>query len=218
MADFTLNCAKRESVGKNKVNKLRTEKIIPGIVYSKGDEPIPVQVEERDLAKVYREAGTSNIVFLMIDGERYQVLFKDVQKHPFKNQFVHVDFLHLKKGQKLRVNVPIVLEGRDEIRVQPSVLMQTLNEIEVECTPANIPNEAVVSVEEMQIGDNIFVSDLDIFNDENIEILTPAEELIAALSEPREEVIEETDEEVAADAADVPTVDETKETDEEDAE
>lgn len=215
MADFTLDCAKRESVGKNKVDKLRAEKIIPGVLYTRGEESITVQMEERQLAKVYREAGTSNIVDVIIEGEKYPALFKEVQKHPFKNQFIHVDLLGIRMDEKLRLFVPVVLEGRDDIRVQPSVLMQMLTEVEVECLPANIPNEAVVNVEDMQIGDNIYVKDLNIFADENIDVLTSEDELVASLSEPREEVVADEEEEASVGAADVPTVEETEESEEE---
>lgn len=218
MAEFTLNCAKRESVGKNKVNRLRAEKLIPAVVYTRGEESINIQIEESELLKVYRQAGTSNIVDLMIDGEKHAAIFKEVQKHPFKNQFIHADLQGVRADEKLRINIPIILDGRDEIRVQPSVLMQMLNEIEIESLPANIPNEIVIDVRDMQIGDNILVQDLDIYNSEDLDVLTNGEDLVASLSEPREEVIEDLeDEEISAD---VPTVDETEaeETEESDEE
>ena len=106
--------------------------------------------------------------------------------------------------------IPVVLEGRDEIRVQPSVLMQLLDEIEIECLPKNLPNEAVVSVIDMQIGDTFEVKDLDVFKNADIKVLAEETEAVCSLSEPKEEVIEDDNAEVSAD---VPTVGETEEED-----
>ena len=213
MTDFRINAQVRMGTGKNKVDKLRAEKKVPGVIYQKGEENINLVFEEQDLEKLYLSAGTSNLVTLEIEGKERKALIKDVQKHPFKNQYVHVDFVGVDMNTKMRVVVPVVCEGRDNIHEQPSVLMQLLNEIEVECLPADIPSDAIVNVENMKIGDTLTVADLDIYGDDKIELFEEADEPVAILSEPREEVIEEEEEEV--DAADVPTVDETEEKEEE---
>lgn len=216
MTDFNINAQVRMGTGKNKVDKLRVEKKVPGVIYQRGEENINLVVEERDLEKLYLRAGTSNLVTLNIEGKERKALIKDVQKHPFKNQYVHVDFVGVDMNVKMRVVVPVVCEGRDNIHEQPSVLMQLLNEIEVECLPSDIPSEAIVKVEDMKIGDTLTVADLDIYGNDKIELFEDADEPVASLSEPREEVIEEDVEEV--DAADVPTVDETEEEEAEDEE
>lgn len=213
MIDFKIDAQIRKGTGKNKVDKLRVEKKVPGVIYQRGEENINLELLEQDLDKLYLEAGTSNLITLNIDGDSRKALIKDVQKHPFKNQYIHVDFVGVDMSEKMRVVIPIVLEGRDEIKVQPSVLMQILNEIEVECLPADLPSEAVVEVQDMEIGDTVTVEDLDIFKDEKVEIFMDPEETVATLTEPREEEIEEEVEEV--DAADVPTVEETEQEEEE---
>lgn len=207
MTEIRLDLKKREEIGKNKVDKLRESLLIPGVIYSRGEDSIHVSGSEKDLLKVYSEAGTSNIVKVNIDGEEKNVLFKAFQRHPFKNHLLHFDMMILNMKEKIKVQIPVVLEGRDEIKVQPSVLMQLLNEIEVECLPGNLPSEAKVNVTEMQIGDTITVKDLDIFSDSTVEILIDSEEPVAILQEPKEEVVEETETE---ESAEVPTVDETK--------
>ncbi|WP_300408982.1 50S ribosomal protein L25 [Lagierella sp.] len=213
MTDFKIDAQIRKGTGKNKVDKLRVEKKVPGVIYQRGEENINLELLEQDLDKLYLEAGTSNLITLNIDGDSRKALIKDVQKHPFKNQYIHVDFVGVDMSEKMRVVIPIVLEGRDEIKVQPSVLMQILNEIEVECLPADLPSEAVVEVQDMEIGDTVTVEDLDVFKDEKVEIFMDPEETVATLTEPREEEIEEEVEEV--DAADVPTVEETEQEEEE---
>lgn len=209
MANLKLNVSKRDGLGKNKVNKLREEKLVPGVIYSRGLDTVAIEVVEKELEKIYLEAGTNNIIDLMLDGEKKPALIKEIQRHPFKNQYLHVDFHGVRMDEVIRVMVPIVIENREKISAQPSVLMQLLTEVEVECLPGDIPGEIVLNVENMEIGDNIFVEDLEVFKDEKINVLSEADELICNLTEPKEEVIEEDAPEV--DAAEVPTVEETEE-------
>ena len=218
MADLVLKANNREATGKNKVNKLRHEELIPGVIYAKGEENLNVQFTSRDFDKVLRQAGTSTIITLDVDGDNKDVLIKDYQTHPYKNQYLHVDFQGINQNETIRVSVPVVLLGRDDINIEGSVLVQNMDTIDVECLPKYIPQTAEVDITEMQIGDNKTVEDLDIFKDENITILAEADEVICSLQEVTEEVIPEDEEATEADAADVPTVDESEEAEEADEE
>ena len=210
MTNYKLDMQKRDKVGSNAVRKLRVKELIPGVIHGKDFEPINVTVDEKELRKVHLMAGTSSLIDVKVDGEEHTVIIKDVQKHPFKNHYVHVDFKEIKMGEVANFTIPVVLEGRDEIRLQPSVLMQLLDEVEIECLPKNLPNEAAVSVIDMQYGDTFEVKDLDVFKNPDIKVLNDETEAVCSLSEPKEEVIEEDVEEVSAD---VPTVSETEEED-----
>lgn len=210
MADIVLVSEKREAVGKNKVNKLRQQAIVPGVVYGKDKENINVQFTSRDFEKVLSQAGTSTIIDLDINGEKIPVLIKDYQMHPFKSQFFHVDFQAINAKEAIRVTVPVYLNGRDNIRVEPSVLVQNIDTVEVECLPMYIPQYAELEVTEMQIGDAFTVANLDIAKNENINILLEADEVVCSLQEPQEEVVADENAESGS-AADVPTVGETEE-------
>lgn len=216
MANIVLQADKREATGKNSVKKIRNNELIPGVIYAKNQENVNVQFTARDFEKVLRQAGTSTIISLDINGEAQEVLIKDFQNHPYKNQFLHVDFQAIDQNETIRVTVPVVLVNRDDMVAVEGVLVQNLDDVEVECLPKYIPQTADIDVKEMQIGDNKTIADLDIFANENITILGDEDEVVCSLQEVSEEVIENEEAEVA-DAADVPTVDETEE-DEEDAE
>ena len=216
MAKIVLQAEKREATGKNQVKKLRNKELIPGVIYAKNQENVNVQFTARDFEKVLRQAGTSTIISLDIDGEGKEVLIKDFDSHPYKNQFLHVDFQAIDQNETIRVTVPVVLLNRDDMEVVEGVLVQNLDDVEVECLPKYIPQTADVDVKEMQIGDNKTIADLDIFSNENITILAEEDDVVCSLQEVSEEEIIDEDAE-AADAADVPTVDETEE-DEEEAE
>ncbi|MDU2109184.1 MAG: 50S ribosomal protein L25 [Peptoniphilus rhinitidis] len=203
---------KRDSKGKNKVDKLRANGEIPGVLYSKGEDAKLLSGLEKDLLKAFSEEGYSNIFEIEVDGETISVLFKEVQMHHIKNSMVHFDLYEVDMNSELTVEVPVILEGRDDIRVQPSSLIQVLNEVEVTCLPKYLPSEAVVNVIDMQIGDVVTVADLDIYGNENIKIDLTSEETVATLVEPTEEKEpEETGEEASAE---VPTVSESEEKEE----
>lgn len=215
MADIKLKANLREGIGSNKSRQLRGEKQIPAVVYGKEKENLIVSVFETALDKAYLEAGTSTIIDLEIDGITQPVLIREVQKHPYKNQYTHVDFLMVDMSETLKVTVQVVLDNRDEIRLQPSVLSQHVDEVEIECLPVDLPQTANYDVQDMQYGDQVLVRDLDIFSNDKITFLTDADELVATLDEPKEESEEDLELDETAEAQDVPTVDETESEEEE---
>ncbi|MDD7363606.1 MAG: 50S ribosomal protein L25 [Firmicutes bacterium] len=215
MKTIHLNLEKRDQVGTSSAKKTRAQGYVPGVYYAKEDEPVAVYAKANELQKVVDEAGTSALVDVELDGKKAKILFKEIQEHPFKNQLLHFDAYGVNLNEKIKLSIPVILEGREDIRVEPSVLLQLLEEVEVECLPTNLPSDAIVNVADMQIGDTLTVADLDVSSIDGIEVLTDAEESVASLQEPREEEIEDDAEE--ADAADVPTVDET-DSDEDEAE
>lgn len=216
MAKIVLQAEKREATGKNQVKKLRNKELVPGVIYAKNQENVNVQFTARDFEKVLRQAGTSTIITLDIEGEGKEVLIKEFASHAYKNQFLHVDFQAIDQNESIRVTVPVVLVNRDDMNEVTGVLVQNLETVEVECLPKYIPQTADVDVKEMAIGDNMTIADLDIASNENITILADEDEVVCSLQEVSEEEIVDEEAE-AADAADVPTVGETEE-DEEDAE
>ena len=209
MNTIKLNLEKREDLGSAGAKKVRAQGLVPGIFYAKDAEPVAVAAKANELQKVVDVAGTSALVDVNVNGEDHKILFKEIQQHPYKNQLLHFDAYGVNLKEKIKLSIPVVVEGRDDIRVQPSVLLQLLEEVEVECLPTNLPSEGVANVADMQIGDTLTVADLDVASIEDIEVLTDLEEAVCALQEPREESVEE-EAEGAADAADVPTVGETE--------
>lgn len=214
MAAIKIQVEKRTGLGKNKVDKIRDKDFVPGVLYGKGEETKHIQVERRQFEKVYKSAGTSTLIDLELDGKVAPVLIKEVQTHPFKNQYLHVDFQQLNMDEKVKLTIPITLLGRDDIKVQPSILMQQLDELEIECLPMDIPQSIEVDVSNIDFDTPIFVSDLEIFNNEDITIFREPDDLIATLVAPAEEIDEEAEEETL-EADEVPVVGEEEEETEE---
>lgn len=191
MKKFVLKAELRKETGSNVAKKLRAAQLVPAELYHKGEENLSLQISSKELEKLVVEAGTTSIITIDVEGKQLNALIKDYQRHPFKNMYLHVDFQGVKMDETIKVSVPIVLANRDSIYVQPSVLLQNLEEVEIESLPAHIPQSAEVDVQNMQYNDVFYVKDLDVFKDSNVTVLTDAEEVVCSLTEPREEVINE---------------------------
>lgn len=209
MTTMKMQIEKREGLGKNKVNKMRDANLIPGVIYSRGQETQHVNINSLEFLRVYRVAGTSSMIDLILDGVSTPVIIKEVQRHPVKGNFTHIDFQKLNMDEKLKMFVPISLHNRDNIKLQPSILMQLLDQVEIECLPGDIPFHAELDVENMDFATPFFVSDLDIAKNDKIEILTDLDHVVCSLSEPTI-MTEDEDDDVEA-SAEVPTVAETEE-------
>lgn len=194
MSALKLQIERRAEVGKNTAKEVRKENKIPAVIYGKGEENIHVKVDLSEFLKVNRAAGISAVLDLDLEGETIPVIIKEVQRHPVKDQILHVDFQKLNMHEKVRLTVPIVLLNRDSIKLQPSVLVQLLDQIEIECLPAHIPGAAQVDVQDMDFTTPITVGDLDIASNENITILRDLDDIVCTLTQPSAPAEEEAEE------------------------
>lgn len=206
----------RTVTGTNQAKKLRAEKLIPGVIYSRGEETKNITVDAVEFLKTFRDAGSSAVIYLNLEGQEEPVLIREVQMDPIKeNEFIHVDFLKLDMTEKIKLNIPVVLLNREDIRIQPSVLMQLVDEIEVECLPTYIPQTADIDVSDIDLDTAKLVSDADVAQIDEVEILTDLDEVVATLSLPMEEEEEDELDEEDVSAEDVPVIGEDEEEEEE---
>lgn len=216
MSELKVHATERSELGKNRANKLRQEKKVPAVVYGRDKENLHIALDARELEKVYGSAGMTTIVDVVLGDNEVPVLFKEVVRHPYKNQFIHVDFHAINMNERIRVQVPVVLLNRDDIRAEGNfVLMQGVSEVEIECLPADIPEEIAVDVSALGYDEPIFLKDLPIYQDENVTVHADGEEVIASLTEVQEQAEEEETEGEETSAADVPVVGEEESEDEE---
>ena len=203
MAEYKLKAQKREAVGKNKVDKIRQNEQLPAAIFQKGKETENITIDDLEFQMLYQKAGMTSVIDLDIDGAVRPAIIKEIQRHPFKNQIYHVGFQGINMDEKIRIEVPVELINRDEIRKQPSVLNQQLDTIEVLVLPSNIPDSFSIDVQNMDYDDSFTVKDL-VGDNEDVEVLIDFDEVVCSLAMPREEKEEEEVEETSA--ADVPVV------------
>lgn len=188
----TITAQTRDEIGKGAARTARRGGRVPGILYGHGEESMALSVDARELQKLVSTISVDNtIVDLDMDGESYKVLIRELQKHPFRDEFLHIDFFHVAMDEKIHVEIPILLTGVSTgVKNKGGVLDHQLRELEVYCLPGNIPEKVEIDVSELDIGDSVHVGDITL---PDIEILTDLDRSVVAVLAPT--VIEEEEEE-----------------------
>src|SRR5215212_2319774 len=142
MASTTLNASIRSLVGKGAARKLRASKQVPGVSYGHHREPQPVAVDTRELERMLdKTAGETTVVELNLGGISAKALIRDIQRHPFRREVLHIDFQELVAGEKVEVEIPVILTGTSPgVRLFGGIVDQILRQIRVEIDPSTMPN------------------------------------------------------------------------------
>ncbi|MFE2287938.1 50S ribosomal protein L25/general stress protein Ctc [Streptomyces sp. NPDC059443] len=157
MSEIKLSAKTRTQFGKGAARQARRDGMVPGVIYGHGTEPKHVDVEGHGLQLALR---TANVLISLdiVDGGTELVIPKAVQKHPLKRSISHVDYLIVKKGEKVTVDVAIVTEG--DLAAGNNMLETLQNTISVEAEATNIPTEVTVSIAGLEAGATVHAKDL----------------------------------------------------------
>ena len=194
----TLDATDREVFGRNAVRRLRREGMVPAVMYGHGEDPRSLMVPERELAHLLGRISVENtLVDLKVgSGKAQKVLIREVQRHPWRTDILHVDFFQIQADEEIKVNVPLRLEGTPYgVRNSGGILQQSRYELEVQCLPSDIPEVFVHDVSDLDIGDVLHISDLDTGNivpleDPELTICTVVPPTVIQVTEEEEEVAE----------------------------
>jgi large subunit ribosomal protein L25 len=184
MATATLNAVPRSERGKGAARKLRAAQRIPGVIYGHHREAQPLAIDGRELEKLLGSiAPGTTVVELHFDGRMSRTLIREIQRHPLKPQVLHIDFQELVAGEKITVNVPIVLTGTAAGVKDGGIVEEVMRELTIEVDPANIPSHFEVDISHLGINDSVHVSDIKI--PEGIEVMDEADSTVAVVAPPR---------------------------------
>ena len=213
MASASLSAETRTETGKGVARKLRAAGRVPAVVYGHAREPQSLSLVTRDLEKLLSQISTgSTVVELTLGSATTKTLIREVQRHPFKKQILHVDFQELVAGEKVTVEIPLVFVGIPEgVRLSGALLEQILHSIEVLVDPSNIPNHIDVDVTNLAMGHSLHVRELPL--PPGLEVLTEEDATVCAVVAPRA-VVEEVPAEGEAAAAEPELIRKTKEEEE----
>ena len=158
----TLTATPRAETGKGVARKLRAAGDVPAVIYGHNREPQSLTVNARDLDRLLGRISAANtVVELSLGGGTARTLIREIQRHPFKRQVLHVDFQELVAGETVTVKVPLVIVGTaDGVRNGGGVLDQVLYSLEIESDPSSIPNHIDVDVTAVGVGESLHVRDL----------------------------------------------------------
>jgi large subunit ribosomal protein L25 len=202
MSDLILEVEERTSLGKNESRRLRRSGLIPGVLYGSGKRNFPVMVSPRHVDKILNsEAGENTLLDLRLKGQDTQrkAMIREFQIDPVSSQVVHVDFIRIEMDQKLQVHVPVRTTGVAlGVKDEGGILEIVQRTLEVECLPADIPEQVEVDISALNIGDQVRVGDLDL--GDKVLFMQAADMVVVTLVMPKaeEEVAEVAEEDEGA--------------------
>jgi large subunit ribosomal protein L25 len=162
MAEITLKADVGRPTGTRVSKRLRAAGRVPGVVYGLDSDPVPVDVDWRELRQVLTgEAGLNALIDLKFGDQSELSIVKSLQRHPVHHTVTHVDFLLIRRDQEISVEVPIVLHGEaEEVLKEGGMVDQILTSLTVAAKPADIPNELGIDISSLVVGDAIRVGDI----------------------------------------------------------
>lgn len=193
----------RSETGKGAARRLRATGKVPGVVYGHGEDPQAIQADELELAQLIGRISVENtLVELKVGSSKPKtVLIREIQRHPYRPRVLHVDFFEITAGEKIKVGVPVRLEGTP-IGVRNGGVLQVIRyELEVECLPRDIPEVFEVDISEMDIGDSLHIDDIEtgdvtLLEDESLTVCTVVHPRVVVVEEEEAEELAEGEEEV----------------------
>ncbi len=210
MAEVKLQVEKRDGAGKGVARRARAGGKVPGVIYGRGMQPVPVVVDRREfVTALHTDAGTNVLLALQLDGESIPALARELQTDPVKGTLLHADFVKVDLQTEVEVDVPVQIVGESPGVKEGGVLEQPLFQVRVRCLPTDVPESVKADVSSLNIGDSLRVSDLaegvqfQILNDPDatvVSIAAPISEEELEAMEAAVGVTEEEPEEVEAEA------------------
>lgn len=191
MADqVTLTAHLRAGSGKGEARALRREGRVPAIAYGADlDAPRAISVDALDLYHaLHTDAGLNAIINLKVDDDEQLVIARELQRHPVKRHLLHADFVTISRTVRITVDVPVVTEGMAAGEAEGGVAEQQLYTIPVEVLPLEVPDQIILDISDMQIGDVKRVGDLDL--PEGVVLLEAPERTVVTVVVPALEVPE----------------------------
>ena len=188
-----LNVELREDFGKGAARRLRAESRVPAVLYGHGEDPLHLSLPGHETALAARNPNAL-IELQLADGTSHLALIKDIQRHPLKRTLNHLDLIIVRKGEKVEVDIPVVLDGE---AVSPAVAMVDLQSLTLSVDALKVPEQIEIDVEGKEEGYQLFAGDVVLPGD--AELLTDAEILVVSVMVPR---VDEADLETAGEDED----------------
>lgn len=198
---YKLDIENRDSVGKKSTKEMRREGKVPSTLYFKGEEPESIAVEK---LKLYQALKSDQRIYeVELKGESQYVMVKAVQYHPVTDEILHLDFMRVRRSEKMTISVPLVLVGKPIGVTEGGILSQALNQIEISCFPTNVPEQIEVNIDDMELNSSISIADVS-YDDEEVDIISAEDINVASIAAPaaEEEIIEADADDSADDSED----------------
>ena len=151
-------------VGSGRARRWRRDGSMPAVIYGGGQEPLGIRLAHKDMLKITRgESSFTRLLTLEVDGKSETVILKQLQRHPAKAVLLHADFQRVRTDQAVNVKVPLRFINADKcvgVKTDGGMLVHSLNELSIQCLPADLPEAIDVDVGELHLGQSLHISDI----------------------------------------------------------
>jgi large subunit ribosomal protein L25 len=162
MATIEFTAFPRHTEGRGASRRMRRTGKAPGIVYGGSTPPQPIELDHNALIHALRtEAFHASILTMKVDGSSTQVLLRDVQMHPFRNEVLHVDFQRIDPSRKIHMKVPLHFANEElspAVTTQGAIVSHVMTEIDIACLPKDLPEFIEVDLSELDTTHSLHVS------------------------------------------------------------
>jgi len=159
-----ISATKRGAQGTGASRRLRRAGRVPGIVYGGKDAPVNIDIDHNELFQAARkEAFHASVITLALDGQKQQVLLRALNMHPFRLEVQHVDFQRVLADKKIHMRVPLHFAGQENspaVKVSGAQVNHVMNDIDITCLPADLPEFIAVDLSGLTVGHSVHVKDL----------------------------------------------------------
>ena len=197
---YSLATTERTKFGSKESKNDRKSGLIPAVIYYSGEENIHISIDKSVLFRAIQ--SSQRIYQIEQNKEKRYVMIKDIQYHPVTDEIIHVDLMRVRRSEKMTISVPIVLKGNPVGVREGGVLSQSLNQVEINCFPTDVPENIELDIEDLElnaaknVGDlNINIKDVEIISDSNLNIVSVTPPASEAKEDEETEI--ETDKDIA---------------------
>jgi large subunit ribosomal protein L25 len=184
MPEMKLTATKRDVLGK-KTRLLRRQGLTPAHIFGHGLESQSLQCDTAELIKILAHAGTTRLLSLKIEGDKEpkNVFVREIQRDILNRQLLHVDFYQVKKGEKMQMDIPIVLVGEaPAMKGKGRLISRGINELKIECLPEKVPPQIEVDISGLlELEQGIYVKDIVL--DPEITVHADPQQLVVKVTE-----------------------------------
>ena len=188
---YKLEVSERTKLKTKGVKLLRRKGLIPGVLYYSGEKNVNIEVDKSILFHAMQSG--QRIFEIEQEGKSQFTMIKQVQYHPVTDEVVHLDLMRVRRSEKMTITVPLVLIGDAKGVKEGGILSQSINQLEINCFPTDVPEQIELNVEDLELNSSMNISDIKLKNDD-IEIITDGEVNIVNISKLVEKEAEEVDE------------------------
>jgi len=182
VSEVRLSVEPRTEFGKGAARRTRRAGKIPAVLYGHGSDPRHFALPALEFARVVRENGSNAVITLDLEGSVELALTKTIVVHPLRNYIEHVDLLVVKSGEKITVDVPVVVSGTPG---PGGLVNQGIDTLQIEVEALHIPEQIEVSIEGLEIGSQVLASQITL--PQGATLVTDGDALIVAVNEPQRE-------------------------------